>query len=391
MNVGKISKRVSSVSPFYVMDVMSRAKTLESMGRDIVHMEVGEPDFSTPQPIIDAGIEFLKKGDVHYTKAQGLPALREKISEFYRHQYQVSVSPERIFITPGASGALTVALATLLDSGDEVITADPGYPCNSNLVTLFGGNPEKLAVSAKEDYQLDAKSISEAWSSATSGVMIASPSNPTGSMIGREALEGIVDVIDEKGGFLISDEIYHGLVYAERAVSALEFSDQVYVLNSFSKYFGMTGWRLGWLIVPEQATSAANRLMQNLYISAPTHSQYAALAAFNDETKQILLDRKSEFEKRRDVLYDGLQSLGFIMQGKPDGAFYIYADCSAFATDSYAFPLELLEEAGVAVTPGLDFGDNSPERYLRFAYTTSIEQIEIGLERIKQFLELEQV
>ncbi|PCH85213.1 MAG: aminotransferase [Piscirickettsiaceae bacterium] len=387
MNVGKVSKRVKTVAPFYVMDVMARAKTLEEAGRDIVHMEVGEPDFSTPRPIIDEGIRFLEKGDVHYTKAQGLPTLRGKIAEYYQKQYLVSVSPERIFITPGASGALTVALTALLDSGDEVLTADPGYPCNSNLVTLFGGKATRVAVSADDDFQLNEKLISEKWSPATRGVMIASPSNPTGSMIDGEKLQAIVERVSEKGGFLISDEIYHGLVYGERAVSALEFSDDVYVLNSFSKFFGMTGWRLGWLIVPDYAISAANRLIQNLYISAPTHSQYAALAAFSDETQQILLQRRAEFEQRRDVLYEGLKALGFVMQQKPAGAFYIYADCSAFTDDSYAFSLELLEKAGVAVTPGLDFGANSPERYLRFAYTTSIEQIKLGLQRIKLFLE----
>lgn len=386
MKVGKVSRRVETVAPFYVMDVMARVKTLEEAGRHIVHMEVGEPDFSTPQPIIDAGIKFLTKGDVHYTKAQGLPALRKKIAEYYQEQYQVSVSPERIFITPGASGALTVALATLLDSRDEVLTADPGYPCNSNLVRLFAGEAKQVTVSEDDNFQLNANLISEQWSSVTRGVMIASPSNPTGSMIDGEKLQAIVQKVNDKEGFLISDEIYHGLVYGKRAVSALEFSDDVYVLNSFSKFFGMTGWRLGWLIVPEHAISASNRLMQNLYISAPTHSQYAALSAFSDETQQILLQRRDEFKQRRDVLYDGLKALGFALQQKPDGAFYIYADCRAFTDDSYAFSLELLEKAGVAVTPGIDFGVNNPERYLRFAYTTSIEQIKLGLQRIGLFL-----
>ena len=387
MNSGKVSKRVEKVLPFYVMDIMSMAKTLEESGADIVHMEVGEPDFPTPQPIINAGIRFIEGGQVHYTKAQGLPELREKIAAFYQQQYQVVVSPERIFITPGASGALTVALATLLDAGDEVLSSDPGYPCNNNLVTLLGGVTRPLQVVEQDNFQPTSELISTSWSDATRGVMIASPSNPTGMMIERSVLKDLVDTVKKKGGFLISDEIYHGLVYQSRAHSALEFSDDVFVLNSFSKFFGMTGWRLGWLIVPEYAIAAANRLMQNLYISAPTHSQFAALEAFDEATIDILQQRRDEFERRRDVLFAGLEQLGFVMEHKPEGAFYIYANCSAFTDDSYQFALDLLEHGGVAVTPGKDFGNNHPEQYLRFAYTTSIERLEEGLRRIKTFLE----
>jgi aspartate/methionine/tyrosine aminotransferase len=386
MNVRKESTRVDKVSPFYVMDLMSKARALESKGRNIVHMEVGEPDFSTPQPIVDAGVDFLKKGDVHYTEAQGLLALREKVAEFYTQQYNVKVSPERIFITPGASGALTVALATLIGTGDDVLMAAPGYPCNSNLVGLLGGISSFIEASPEDSFQLSAASIASFWGDATRGVMLASPSNPTGLMVDGKALKEIIKTIDEKNGFLISDEIYHGLVYGERAVSALEFSDDVFVINSFSKFFGMTGWRLGWVIVPEHAMDAANRLMQNLFIAAPTHSQFAALAAFSDETKEILLQRCDEFKQRRDILYDGLLALGFKVPVKPEGAFYIYADCSDFTNDSYAFALDLLEKAGVAVTPGLDFGMSKAERYLRFAYTTSIEEIKKGLERLALYI-----
>jgi len=383
----KISERIEQVSSFHVMEVMARAKSLESLGREIVHMEVGEPDFPTPQPIIDAGISFLEVGDVRYTKAQGLPALRERITEHYQSQYNVYVNADRVFITPGASGALTVALASLLDVGDEVLVADPGYPCNSNLVALFGGTTKFVEAPVDSNFQLNATSIKESWGETTRGAMIASPSNPTGTMLDENDLRYLVKVVQEKKGFLISDEIYHGLVYEDRAISALEFSDDVFILNSFSKFFGMTGWRLGWLIVPEYAISAANRLMQNLYISAPTHSQYAALAAFDDLTQTIIEERRIEFKRRRDVLYDGLKALGFGLQNKPQGAFYIYADCSAFTHDSQQFALDLLEQTGVAITPGIDFGCNKPERYVRFAYTTSLESIEKGLERIKSFLD----
>jgi len=217
--------------------------------------------------------------------------------------------------------------------------------------------------------------------------MLASPSNPTGNIIPAKNLAELIKVSEKKSGFLISDEIYHGLVYDQPAVSALSFSDQTFVINSFSKFFGMTGWRLGWLIVPEYAINAANRLLQNLYISAPSHSQYAALAAFDAATQEILLQRRDEFKRRRDVLYEGLINLGFIIPHKPHGAFYIYADCSHFTDNSYTFALELLDKQGVAVTPGIDFGGNEPERYLRFAYTTSVERIEEGLQRIKAFLQ----
>lgn len=386
MSATKVSSRVGQISSFYVMEIMGRAKGLEASGQDIVHMEVGEPDFPTPQPIIDEGVKFLERGDVHYTEAQGLLRLREKIAEFYQRQYQVSVGPERVFITPGASGALTVALATLLDAGDEVLVPDPGYPCNANLVTLLGGTTKAISVTPEDNFQLTGDSVGQSWGSSTRGVMIASPSNPTGTMIDRDQLSGLVKKIEEQQGFLISDEIYHGLVYQDRAISALEFSDNVYVLNSFSKFFGMTGWRLGWLIVPEHAIEPANRLMQNLYIAAPTHSQFAALAAFDAPAQVVLTQRRDEFKRRRDRLYDGLSELGFKMGNKPQGAFYIYADCSAFTDDSFTFALDLLERGGVATTPGIDFGNNEPERYLRFAYTTSIERLEQGLERIKSFL-----
>ncbi|MEW4982722.1 MAG: aminotransferase class I/II-fold pyridoxal phosphate-dependent enzyme [Cycloclasticus sp.] len=386
MNIGKVSKRVENVLPFYVMDLMAKAKALEESGRDIVHMEVGEPDFPTPRPIIEAAQRFLELGNVRYTEAPGLLVLREKIADYYWQEYQVKVSPERIFITPGASGALTVALAALLDEGDEVLTCDPGYPCNNNIITLFGGQPVPVEIGESHGFQVTGQAIAQSWTTSTKGVMIASPSNPTGTMISRSQLEGIVKTIEERQGFLISDEIYHGLVYEQRATSALEVSDDVFVLNSFSKFFGMTGWRLGWLIVPEYAVSAANRLMQNLYISAPTHSQYAALAAFDQTTRTILHERRDEFKCRRDVLYDGLKKLGFGMADKPQGAFYIYADCRAFTDDSYNFALELLEKAGVATTPGKDFAASCPERYLRFAYTTSMERIEQGLARMAEFL-----
>jgi len=381
-----ISTRAEQIKQFHVMSVMSRAKALESEGRDIIHMEVGEPDFSSPEPVIEAAKDFLSQGNVHYTEAKGLLALRQKIVSFYQLQYSVDINEEQVFITPGASGALSVALAIVLDKSDEVLIADPSYPCNSNLINLYGGQVKAVDVGAKDAFQLSAALIEQAWGDNTKGVMIASPSNPTGTMITRPNMAEIVEAIANENGFLISDEIYHGLVYGEPAVSALEYSKHAYVINSFSKYFGMTGWRLGWLIVPENAIEAATKLMQNLFIAAPTHSQYAALAAFKKETLVVLEQRREEFNVRRDTLYNGLKELGFIIPNKPEGAFYIYADCSKFSSDSYQFSLDLLEQAGVAVTPGIDFGKNQASRYIRFAYTTSLEKIEEGLRRIKTFI-----
>lgn len=382
----KISARAKKINQFHVMRVMSRAKALEQEGQDIIHMEVGEPDFSTPKPVIEAAKDFLDKGNVHYTEAKGLLALRQKISQFYKKQYGVLIDEEQIFITPGASGALSLALATVLDKEAEVLIADPGYPCNENLISLLGGKAKKLAVDAVNGYQLSGQLIGREWGEATTGVMLASPSNPTGTMVSAEQMQEIIDSTEQKNGFLISDEIYHGLVYGKQANSALNFTDNAYVINSFSKYFGMTGWRLGWLVVPQAAIGTATKLIQNLFIAAPTHSQYAALAAFEEQTLGILEQRREAFRLRRDTLYEGLKKLGFIIPVKPEGAFYIYADCTNFSNDSFQFSLDLLEQAGVAVTPGIDFGLNKPEQYCRFAYTTSLQRIEEGLRRIEKFI-----
>ncbi len=379
-------RRIDRIQPFHVMALLARARQLEAAGRDIVHMEIGEPDFPSPQPVVEAGLEAIRGGDVHYTPTTGLPQLREIIAGFYQSRYGVSVSPHRIIVTPGASGALLLALGVLLERDEAVMMADPGYPCNRNFVTFLEGETQSIPVGAKEAYQLTPALVSEHWQAATRAVLLASPSNPTGTLIPEADLQQIINTTKQKGGHVIVDEIYHGLVYDHDATTALALSDEVFVINSFSKYFGMTGWRLGWMVVPESHIDAVDKLAQNLFLAAPTPAQYAALAAFTPENRAILDARRNEFQKRRDYLLPALRQLGFKILVEPQGAFYLYADCSAFTNDSYAFALDLLENAGVAITPGKDFGFNAPEKHVRFAYTTELSRLEEGVARLRTYL-----
>ncbi len=381
-----IARRMGEIEPFYVMDLLARARELEAAGRSIIHMEIGEPDFTTPQPIIDAAQQALSEGKTHYTPALGLPALREAIAGFYRSRYGVDVPAKRIVITPGASGALLLALGVLLDRDSEVLMADPGYPCNRHFVRFIEGQARGIQVGADTDYQLTADLLARHWTDATRAVMVATPSNPTGTLIHADELTAMATLVREKGGALLVDEIYHSLIYDQSTPTALALSDDLFVINSFSKYFCMTGWRLGWLVVPEAYTRQVDKLAQNLYIAAPTLAQYAALAAFEEETLAILEQHRMAFRQRRDFLLPVLRELGFEIPIKPQGAFYLYADCSRFSDNSFRFAGELLEKAGVAVTPGIDFGNYLPEKHLRFAYTTSLENLAEGVERIRRFV-----
>ena len=384
--INQIANRATEIAPFYVMELLRRAKQLESQGRDIIHMEIGEPDFPTPQAIVAAGIKQLQTGDIKYTPAAGLPKLREKIAAFYQTRYSVAVDKARIFVTPGASGAFLLALAASLNPGDELLMSDPCYPCNSNFIKLFDGKATALPVDAATDYQLTSNMIRRHWSPSTKGVLIASPSNPTGTLIAPEVFEPCIRVTNQNGGCFYSDEIYHGLIYGKSAHTALEYGDNVFVINSFSKYFGMTGWRIGWLIVPDAFVDSIEKLAQNIFIATPTLSQYAALASFDTETVFELEKRRAEFANRRDFLYNTLIQLGFEVPIKPDGAFYIYANCAKFTDDSYQFALDLLEEEGVAITPGKDFGSHLAHQHLRFAYTTTIERMAVAMQRLEQFI-----
>ena len=378
----KTAARMRLIQPFYVMALLARARELEAAGRSIIHMEIGEPDFVTPQPLIDAGIRALQDGRTHYTPATGLWALREKIAGFYQTRYGLAVEPERVVVTPGASAALQLVLAVLVNSGDQVLLADPGYPCNRNFVHLLNGEPVAIPVDASSGYQPAPQQLGEYWTDRTRALLVASPSNPTGTLLDDHTLREYHAITGKNGGSLIVDEIYHGLTYEGAAQTALAVSDDVFVINSFSKYFGMTGWRLGWLIAPREVIPDIEKLAQNLFLAAPTLAQYAALRAFDDEVITILDARRDEFRLRRDYLLPALRDIGFEIPVTPAGAFYLYANCSRFTDDSYGFAERLLEEVGVAITPGIDFGSNKPEQHVRFAYTTSLEKLQEGVHRL---------
>ena len=377
---------MGEIAPFHVMELLGRARALEASGRDIVHMEVGEPDFPTPAPIMRAAERALARGLTHYTPSLGLPELRQAVAGYYQQRYAVSIDPGRVAITPGASGALQLALGVLLNPGDKVLMADPGYPCNRHLVSLYEAQAVLVPVAADTAWQLTAGLLERHWQPGTRAVIVASPGNPTGTLIAPEELAAIQRLVHRKGAQLIVDEIYHGLVYAEPAATALALSDQVMVVNSFSKYFGMTGWRLGWCIAPQDYMPYLDRLAQNLFLAPSTPAQYAALAAFGAETIAILEQRRETFQRRRDLLLPGLRALGFDIPLTPQGAFYLYADSGRFADDSELLAEHLLQRGGVCVTPGRDFGRYLPERHLRFAYTASAERLTEGLERLRAVL-----
>ena len=379
------ARRNANIAPFHVMELLARGKALEAEGRDIIHMEVGEPDFPTPAPIIAAAQEHIASGRVFYTSALGLPELRQAIADFYLARYDAHVSASRIVVTAGASGALLLALACLAEPGSEWLLTDPGYPCNSNFVRSFEGVPVCIPVGAENRFQPTLTQIEQHWTEHTAGALFASPANPTGTLLDDADLANIAGYVRQKGGQLIVDEIYHGLTYERDPSTALKFGDDIFVVQSFSKYFNMTGWRLGWLVVPERFSRDIEKLAQNLFIAPSTPAQYAALAAFQPETISILENRRVEFRKRRDFLVPELENLGFKISARPEGAFYVYADCSALTSDSNAFAHDLLNRVGVAITPGLDFGTQSPETHLRFAYTTGIHRLEEAVERIRRY------
>lgn len=378
--------RIAEIQPFYVMEILARARDLEARGRSIIHMEIGEPDFVTPRPVIEAGKRAMDRGETHYTPAVGLISLREAIADYYGRCYGVRPSPRRIIITPGASGALLLVVTLLVNPRSTVLTTDPGYPCNRHFVRLMEGEAVNIPVSAETNFQLTPAMIEDHWSSTAAAVLMASPANPTGAVSDRESLANIAQCTRRLGGALVVDEIYHGLTYSDTAPSVLNVSDDAFVINSFSKCFGMTGWRLGWMVVPDGCTADIDKLAQNIFLAAPTIAQHAALAAFTEETAAILEQRRIEFMKRRDFLLPALRDLGFDIPAVPQGAFYLYAGCDHFCDDSQAFAADILEHAGVAITPGLDFGTYQARRHVRFAYTTSMENLEEGVERLQKYI-----
>lgn len=381
-----LAARMAEIEPFHVMDVQNRAHDLEAAGRRIVHMEIGQPDFPAPPLVADAAIEAIRSRRLGYTDSVGIPQLRQAISDHYRDRLGASVPPSRIVITAGASGAFLLALGALVNPGDEVLMPDPCYPCNRHFVRLFDGRPRAIPVDETRSYQLTAADVRSNWSEATRGVLLASPSNPTGTSVPPDELRAIVESVRGSGGFVVVDEIYQGLVYDGEASTVLDFADDVFVVNSFSKYFCMTGWRLGWIVAPKSHVREIEKLAQNVFICPSAPAQYAALAAFLPETLAILEQRRVEFKRRRDFMVPALRRLGFRIPLVPQGAFYIYAGCEEFSEDSVRFALRVLEEAGVAITPGLDFGSNAPERHVRFAYTRALGDLEEGVESIARML-----
>ncbi|MFN3580173.1 MAG: pyridoxal phosphate-dependent aminotransferase [Pseudomonas sp.] len=380
------ARRSLDIQPFHVMAVLARARALEALGHDVIHMEIGEPDFTTPLPIVAAGQRALADGFTGYTPALGLPALREAVAGLYAQRHGIDLDPARVVITPGGSAALLLITALLVEPGQQMLMADPSYPCNSNFLRLVGAHARRVATGPDTAYQLNAELIEQNWSSDCAAVLAASPSNPTGSLLDRQQLQAIAETTARLGGHLVVDEIYHGLTYGGDACSALEVSDDAFVLNSFSKYFGMTGWRLGWLVAPEAAVPELEKLAQNLYICAPHMAQVAALAAFTQESLAICEQRREAFQQRRDFLLPALRELGFGIPLTPQGAFYLYADTQRLGGDSQALCRHLIEQQHVAVTPGLDFGEYRAREHVRFAYTASIPRLEQAVERLQRGL-----
>jgi aspartate/methionine/tyrosine aminotransferase len=380
-----LASRLGNIAPFHVMELAKMAAELERQGRNIIHMGIGEPDFTAAQPVIDAAVQAMADGKLQYTSAVGIPALREAISEHYRRVYGLEIAPSRIIVTAGASAALLLACAALVENGAEVLMPDPSYPCNRHFVAAFDGKARMVPSGPAQRFQLSDQMVREHWSSATRGVLLASPSNPTGTSIAHDELAKIVATVRSKQGFTIVDEIYQGLTYDEAPFSALSLGEDVVVINSFSKYFNMTGWRLGWLVVPEAMVPQVEKLAQNLFICASSVAQHAGVACFSPEAIAIYEERKAEFKRRRAYIVPALEELGFKVPVMPDGAFYVYADCSALSDDADRLTIEMLNEAGVVLVPGLDFGPHTARQYIRLSYATSMEKLQEAVRRLEAF------
>ncbi|MGQ0647412.1 MAG: pyridoxal phosphate-dependent aminotransferase [Gemmatimonadaceae bacterium] len=380
-----LSTRAREIQPFHAVEVYRQALALAERGRTIL-MCIGEPDFPTPNRVVRAGMEAAQRGETHYTMPLGIPPLRRAIAGHYAERYNVDVDPGRIIVTMGASGALTLAFAAIAEPGDEILMADPGYPSNRACLTFCGATAGLIPVGAAERFQLTADLVERHWRARTRGVMIASPSNPTGTTIAPDVLSAIHEVVRSRGGVLLVDEIYHGLTYGHRPPSAVAAGDDIFVINSFSKYYCMTGWRLGWLVAPEAFVSAIERMQAHLFICPPAPSQWAGVAALEPESTIIYETQRHELEGRRDFLVPALDAAGLRVACRPDGAFYAYTDVSAFTNDSWDFATRLLQSTGVAVTPGRDFGVHRASEFVRISYTSSLEQLEEGMQAMRAFL-----
>ena len=396
MSVIELSRRAQRIEPFYVMEMAKHAQEVarqsSASGSPMIYLNIGEPDFTAPPLVQQAAERAIRAGRTQYTQAPGLPELREKISGWYASRFGINVPARRIIITAGASAALQLACLALIDEGDEVLMPDPSYPCNRHFVSAAEGKPVLIPSSAAERFQLSAAKVEAAWGERTRGVMLASPSNPTGTSIAPDELRRIHEVVRAKGGLTIVDEIYLGLSYDDAySKSALELGDDIISINSFSKYFNMTGWRLGWMVVPESLVAPIEMLAQHLFICASTISQYAALACFEPESIAEYERRRAEFKARRDYFIPALESIGLPVPVKPDGAFYAWADCRAAAEKlgvkgSWDFAYAVMNQAHLAITPGRDFGHAETANYVRFSTANSMEQLQEAIARLKKLL-----
>ncbi len=376
-----ISKKSKDFPPFIVMEILEKAQKLEKEGQKIIHLEIGEPDFPTPSCIVEAACQALREGKTHYTHSQGLFELREEICRHYLNKYQVEISPEQVIITSGSSPAMLLIFASLLNPNDQVILSNPGYACYPNFIVFVDGKPIFINVFEDNGFQYEPELIKKAINRRTKAIMINSPANPTGTVLTNTKLEDLAEL----GPYIISDEIYHGLIYKGRAHSILEYTNKAFVLNGFSKLYSMTGWRLGYLIAPKKFIRPMQKIQQNFFISANNFVQWSGIAALtkaeNDVKKMV-----ESFKTRREYLIPALEKIGFGIKVHPTGAFYILANAKKFSNNSYELAFEILEKAGVALTPGIDFGTNG-EGYLRFSYANSLENIKEGVKRLKNYFQ----
>ncbi|WP_024851889.1 aminotransferase class I/II-fold pyridoxal phosphate-dependent enzyme [Hydrogenovibrio kuenenii] len=385
-----ISQVAQEVEPFHVMKLLGEAKALEAQGKQMIHLEIGEPDFPSLTCVHDAVTEAINHGKTHYTPTLGLPILREKLSQFYHDFYHADVPSERILLTPGASGALHLLLTAIINPSDKVMLCDPTYPCNREFVNLLHGKVVSVPVDESSQFQLTLELIQKHWHPDIKAVMVATPSNPTGTLIEQTELKSIADFLEEKEVYLIVDEIYQGLVYERPAESILSIRDlqaNVIVINSFSKFFGMTGWRLGWIVAPNFLIPTLDKLAQNLYLAASTPAQYGALRVLENDALAELENRRQTFETRRTQLYEAMIAAGFNIPCKPQGAFYLYWDVSDLTDDAEAFCKALMEHTGVVLTPGRDFGDFRSNHHIRIAYTVDNAYLKEAVTKIRFFVD----
>jgi aspartate/methionine/tyrosine aminotransferase len=387
----KLARRLDHIDPFYVMECAKAAAELarsaECASSPMIFLNIGEPDFTAPPLVQEAAERALRQGRTQYTDATGLPALRERISAWYASRFGLDIDPRRIIVTAGASAALQLACLALVDRDDEVLLPDPSYPCNRHFVAAAEGRPVLLPAGAAQRFQLSADGVRAAWTPRTRGVLLASPSNPTGTSIDSAEMARIVATVRAHDGFTIVDEIYLGLSFDDRfSHSALGHGDDVVSINSFSKYFSMTGWRLGWMVVPQALLAPIEKLAQNLYICPSTVAQHAALACFEPESIAEYERRRAEFQARRDFIVPALNRLGLPVPVMPDGAFYAWADCSAHSASSWDFSFDMMRRAHVAITPGRDFGRDATERFVRLSYASSMAHLHEAVERLGRAL-----